>query len=137
MEGAMLGNLRQRAEMILAHSQRATLSTCGPADIQADEVPVVAQGVLLYVQLPSSSDHLYNLESSGAVVVSTPAYHLRGVGRVLPPDETPPGSAEQLADSPWRVLVEIRPLRLQILDPSGAWVETLDMDAPAHDASAG
>lgn len=127
----MLEHLRQRAIEILASSQTATLSTSGPAGIQARVFPYEAQGLTLYVLVPTVSDQLLNLERDSAVVMTTSGWQLRGNGRVLPLNEAPPNLI--LSQSPQAsgcVLVEIRPFRLQINRHNGwGFSETIDLDA--------
>jgi len=126
----MLEHLRQRAVEILASSQAATLSTSGPAGIQARIFPCEALGLTLYFLIPTVSDQLVNLESEPSVVVSTTRWQLNGSGRIVPVNEVPPALA--LLRSPETsgcALVEIRPLRLHINRHNGwGFSETIDLD---------
>lgn len=126
----MLEHLRQRAIEILASSQTATLSTSGPAGIQARVFPCEALGLTLYLLVPAVSDQLVNLELEPSVVVSTVGWQLNGNGRIVPIDEAPP--ALEMLRSPQAagcVLVEIRPIRLQINRRNGwGFSETIDLE---------
>jgi hypothetical protein len=134
-KGAVLSHLRKRAELTLAQTHRASLSTCGPADIQTDCFNCTSAGLLLYVEVPYSSDHLFNLESHTAVVVTAPGFHLRGCARLVDAGRSPAGLVVGSGEGAWRALVEIRPVRLQILDENGLIVETIDVEQEASPAS--
>jgi hypothetical protein len=126
----MLDHLRQRVIEVLAPVQNATLSTCGPAGIQAHIFPCQALGLHLYLLVPSTSDQLFNLEHEAAAVVTTPEWLVRGTGWRRPLALAPAGLS--LADAPYAAgcdLVEIEPHRLQINRPCGwGYLETIDMD---------
>ncbi len=126
----MLEHLRQRAIEILASTQKATLATSGPAGIQARSFPCEALGLTLYFLVPAVSDQLLNLEQEPTVVVSTTDWQLNGNGRILPLNEAPPNLLlPQLPQASGCVLVEIRPLRLQINRRNGwGFSETIDLD---------
>jgi hypothetical protein len=126
----MLDHLRQRVIEVLAPVQNATLSTCGPAGIQARIFPCQAAGLRLYLLVPSTSDQLFNLEHEATAVVTTPEWQVRGWGRRLALALAP--AALALAASPYAAgcdLVEIEPHRLQINRPCGwGYLETIDID---------
>lgn len=126
----MLEHLRQRAIEILASSQTATLSTSGPAGIQARVFPCEAVGLSLYFLVPVVSDQLLNLEQKPSVVVSTVGWQLNGNGRIVPAEKAP--AALGLLRSPQAAgcaLVEIRPIRLQINRRNGwGFSETIDLE---------
>lgn len=126
----MLEHLKQRVIAILEPTQVVTLSTHGPAGIQAQVLPCIAQGLRLFVFVPTTSDHLYNLEQEPDVVATTSDWQLRGLGRTLLPSEIP-------ADFPlFRVIqavdysvVEINPVRVEIGRPNGSgFLESIDID---------
>jgi hypothetical protein len=126
----MLAHLRQRVENVLSPVQQANLSTAGPAGIQAQVFPCEAVGMKLYLLVPSTSDHLLNLEFEPTAVVSTSEWQLHGRGFVLPLAQAPPGlSLPRSPEAPGCILVEIRPIRLQINQPQGwGYGETIDID---------
>ena len=122
----MLDRLRDRAAQILAETHICTVATTGPAGIQASTVPCAARGTTLYLLVPDTSDHLFNLEVEPEVAVTAQTWQMRGVATLV----------KEGADlfSPiqcqWQSVVRIRPLRLHILPEGGAltYVETIDFD---------
>ncbi len=56
----------------------AVLATSGPAGVQASEFPCEAIDLNLYLLVPQTSDHLFNLEHDSAVTLLTPEWELRG-----------------------------------------------------------
>ena len=126
----MLEHLRLQAVKILASTQAATLSTSGPAGIQAQVFPCEAHYLTLFFLIPVVSDHLLNLEYDPAVVVSTVGWQLKGNGRILPVAEGPTRlKLSQQPEADGCVLVEIRPSRLQI-NRRNSWgfSDTLDFE---------
>ncbi|HRQ36579.1 MAG TPA: hypothetical protein PLD25_01550 [Chloroflexota bacterium] len=125
----MLAHLRQRVEDVLAPVQTANLSTSGPAGIQSRVFPCEAVGMWLYLLVPGTSDHLFNLEHEPTAVVSTKQWQLHGRGCTIPLSQAPPTlSLPHSPDAPGCVLVKIQPMRLQINQPQG-WGngETIDI----------
>lgn len=127
---AMLSHLKQHVISILATAKSATLSTYGPAGIQARLFPCESQGIHLYLLLPSVSDQLLNLELNPAAVASTPDWQLQGQGRATALSEAPAGL--RLSNLPLAascVLVEIRPERLHVYRQNGwGFSETIDIE---------
>lgn len=124
----MLDHLRQRVIDLLAPVTSVTLSTYGPAGIQAQVLPSVALGTRLFILIPSTSDHLLNLEQEPTVVATTTNWQLLGQGQLLPagtmPVTLPPSYASHHDDY---IIVEIMPTRLQIGRPNGGgFIETID-----------
>lgn len=126
----MLSHLRQRVTDTLASAHSATLSTYGAAELQATSLPCESSGLILYILLPATSDHLLNLESNPEVVVSTPEWQLRGTAVILDSANFPtslrlPGRPE----AQWSRLVEILPYRLHIRRQNGwGYSETIDIE---------
>src|SRR3712207_6298913 len=79
----MLNHLRQRIAETLAPVRSATLATDGPAGLLAHLLPCAASGTLLYLLVPRTSDHLFNLESHPSVVVATLGWQVHGCARFL------------------------------------------------------
>ena len=126
----MLDHLQQRVIDLLEPTKAVTLSTYGPAGIQAQVVDGAARGDTLYMLVPATTEHLYNLEYEHVVVVTTTHWQLRGRARPLPPYDMP-------ADDPFFlshqfddfVVVEVRPLRVEIGQPDGGgFSETIDIE---------
>jgi len=127
----MLDYARQRALNALTTARTAVLATTGPAGVQASEFPCEAIDLDLYLLIPRTSDHLFNLEQHGQVALLTDAWELRGTGRALSPEETPPElSLLRAAGADLYVLVKVEPLQIQIRRRDG-WgaAETIDVAA--------
>ena len=126
----MLRQLRQRAREALSTARQIVLSTCGPADIQADLLNCEALGLVLYVLVARTSDLLFNLESNTLVVATADTWQARGVARLLTPSEYPDRLA--IAGTPeaaWCQVVEVRPTRLQLRPLRGQGQgETIDIE---------
>lgn len=126
----MLNHLRQHFARILATAEMATLVTTGPAGLQARGYPCQSQGILLYLLLPGTSDHLLNLEHDKQVLLSTPGWQLRGRGQVLPLSAAPVQiTLSQGSAAKGCVLLEIHPAQLQVYQKRGwGFSETLDIE---------
>jgi len=123
----MLDKLRDRAAQILAKIDLCTLATTGPAGIQASMVQCAGRGTILYLLVPDTSDHLFNLESEPEVAVTTKGWRLHGLADIVQ-DKTDLFSADQRQ---WHTVVRITPVRLHILPDSGPanYAETIDFDS--------
>ena len=126
---AMLDHLRQHVIDLLKPVQVVTLSTCGQAGIQAQVLPCEARGLRLFILVPLTSEHLFNLEQSPAVVITTPEWQLRGEARPLAPAEAPIDlgllRSPQAANS---AVVEVRGRQLQVGRANGwGFQETIDI----------
>lgn len=86
----MLESLRLRVTEALKAETAATLSTNGPGGIQAGFFPCEADGLILSLLVPASSDVLFNLESETAVVMTTPHWQMEGRAEVHPLSQAPP-----------------------------------------------
>ena len=124
----MLSHLRQRVSETLSTAKAATLATHGAAGIQANVFACESTGLLLYMLVPRTSDHLFNLEHNREVVVTTEAWQLRGVAGIA--REQPVGLALlHQPDAAWCEVVAVRPTRLQIERQGGlGHAETIDID---------
>jgi hypothetical protein len=128
----MLDKLRDRTAQILAETGWCTLATTGPAGLQASMVRCAGQGTTLYLLVPDTSDHLFNLESEMEVAVTTETWYLRGTADIVQ-DSTNVFSAEQ---SQWHTVVRVSPVRLHILPAKGGpanYAETIDFDGLSQD----
>ena len=124
----MLDKLRDRARQILAETGLCTLSTSGPAGLQASVVRCAGRETSLYLLIPNTSDHLFNLESEPDVAVTTESWGLRGTAEIVQ-DAPCLFSAEQ---QQWHIVVRVRPLRLHIQPVKGGpvtYTETIDFDS--------
>lgn len=124
----MLETLRTRVIDSLSKVNAATLSTNGPAGIQAGFFPCEPDQLDLYLLIPASSDMLFNLESNSAVVITTPRWQLEGEAKVCTLSQAPP--TLQLAYSPRAagcVLVSVRCRRIHFNWSEGwGYRETID-----------
>src|SRR5262245_30009069 len=122
----MLDKLRDQATQILAKTDFCTLATTGPAGLQASMVPCAGCGTTLYLLLPDTSDHLFNLEIGSEVAVTTECWQLRGLADIVQ-DSPELFSAGQRQ---WHTLVRVTPVRLHILPSGGStnYAVTIDFD---------
>jgi hypothetical protein len=122
----MLDKLRDRAAQILAETDLCTLATTGPAGLQASMVHCAGRETTLYVLVPDTSDHLFNLESVPEVAVTTESWQMHGIADIVPDPDV--FSAEQRQ---WHTIVRVSPIRLHILPAKGGpanYAETIDFD---------
>lgn len=127
----MLDYAHQRAIEVLKIPRSAVLATNGPAGVQASEFPCEALELELYLLLPQTSDHLFNLEHVSTVSLLTDKWELKGEAQILSPNSSDlkldilrePGAE-------WSVLVRVRPCKLQIRKEEG-WgnLETIDIQS--------
>jgi hypothetical protein len=128
----MLDYARHRARELLQAAHSAVLATSGSAGVQAGEFPCETAGLIVYMLLPGTSDHLFNLESNPAAALLTAGWEMKGTARVIPVDELPFGLS--LAGGPgaaWCVILEVMPLQLQVRGNAGwGFIETIEFDPP-------
>ncbi|MBK9054670.1 MAG: hypothetical protein IPL78_28310 [Chloroflexi bacterium] len=126
----MLDHLRQRVIETLATVRSATLSTYGPAELQATLLSCEAVDMHLYLLLPATSDHVLNLENQPEAVVTTSDWQLRGLALILDSADYPPDlSLYRKPEAQWSRLVEIRPTQLHIRRRHGwGYSETIDVE---------
>lgn len=125
----MLDYARARAIQVLKLPRRAVLATHGPAGLQASEFPCEAVDLDLYLLLPWTSDHLFNLELDASVTLLTASWELRGEAQLVSP--TALDSELELLKEPgaqWCALVLVDPSRIQIRRPQGwGYLETIEL----------
>lgn len=127
--GSMLDFARQRASDALSIPRRAYFVTNGPAGIQAGEFPCEAIGLDLYLLIPKTSDHLFNLEHDPSVTLLTAGWELKGQAQMIPP-----GGSDLRLDllhepgTEWCVFVRVHPCQIQIRREQGwGYLETIDL----------
>ncbi len=125
----MLDYVRQRAIRALKFSRRAVLVTSGPAGVQASEFACEPIELELYLLVPKTSDHLFNLEHVSAVNVLSDRWEMKGVAQII--SHHPTDLDLQILGQPeaeWSVLVRVSPCKLQIRREEG-WgnLETIDI----------
>jgi hypothetical protein len=124
----MLEHLRQLVIDTLAGVTTVTLTTGGAAGLQASHLPCRASEMVLYVLVPRSSDHLFNLETTTEVVVLDEVWRLKGRAQILKPSAWPP-ELRARAEGEWSAVVEIHPTQFTLVCPAtGSPTETIDID---------
>ncbi len=123
----MLDYARERAREVLKIPRTAVLATEGPAGLQLSELPCEAEGLEIYLLLPQTSDHVFNLEHNPAVTLLANAWEMQGQARIVVEEELDLGLLRR-PEARWSALVQITPARIQILGDRG-WgnPETIDL----------
>jgi hypothetical protein len=135
----MFSKLRAEALALIAATPYCTLSTVGPAGVQASIVACVVREDSVYVLVPSTVDHLFNLEHELEVVLTSPLWQLRGAALALSEAGGPHGAAPYDISAQSGIagytLIEVFPLRMH-LEPAGPrrYRETIDFRMRIHDA---
>src|SRR6266536_3369468 len=136
----MLNKLRAEALALIAAAPDCTLSTSGPAGVQASVVACLVREDCVYVLVPSTVDHLFNLEHELEVVLTSPLWQLRGAALDLSEGGglhgTAPCNISAQAREAGYTLVEVFPLRMH-LEPDGRrrYRETIDFCVRVSDPS--
>jgi hypothetical protein len=136
----MLDKLRAEALALIADTPHCTLSTAGPAGVQASIVACMVRDDCLYIFVPSTADHLFNLEHDPEMVLTTALWQVRGAALALGEADgrhgTAPPEFGERASSAGHTLVEVFPLRMQIQAAgSRRYCETIDFDVCVRHAS--
>jgi len=127
----MLNKLRAEALALIDATPGCTLSTIGPAGVQASVADCVVRENCIYLLVPSTVDHLFNLEHELEVVLTSPLWQLRGAALALGPAQalrgTVPADLSAQAEHTGHTLIEVFPLRMH-LEPAGRrrYRETID-----------
>ena len=125
----MLNYARHRAMEALRKTSTAVLVTNGPAGVQAGIFAYEAVELSLYLLVPQTSDHLFNLEHDPRVIMLSAGWQLKGEARVVCRDAL---EIElrllQVPEAGWCALVRAEPRQVQIGRQTG-WgnVETIDI----------
>ncbi len=125
----MLDYARQRASAVLGNPRTAVLVTSGPAGVQTGEFRCEVFDLGLYLLIPQTSDHLFNLEHESTVTVLTATCELKGQARPIScaAADLHVGLCYE-PDAEWCALVRIEISRVQIRSED-AWrnCETIDL----------
>lgn len=125
----MLDYARTRAIQVLRPTRRAVLATHGPAGLQVAELPCQAVDLDLYILLPWTCDHLFNLERNPSVTLLAATWELEGAVQLVTPFTL--DFELQLLREPgagWCALLRVIPHRIQIRRPQGwGYLETLEI----------
>jgi hypothetical protein len=132
----MFDKLRARALAAIEAAGHCTLSTAGPARVQASIVTCLVHSGCVYLLVPSTSDQLFNLEHAAEVVLTTAEWSLRGAALLLAASDglhvTAPLALHERARATAQVLVEVFPLRMQLVaNATSLFPETIDFGAGA------
>ena len=136
----MLDKLRTEALALVAATPHCTLSTIGPAGVQASVVACVVREDCVYVLVPSTIDQLFNLEHELVVVLTSSLWQLRGAALALSEagglQGTAPYDVSAQARAAGYTLVEVFPIRIH-LEPDGMrrYRETIDFSVRVSDTS--
>jgi hypothetical protein len=125
----MLDYARYRAIEILKITRQVILVTGGLTGLQVGEYPCESIELTLYLLLPGTCDHLFNLETNSKVTLLSAAWELRGEAQVLPPDTCEPKlELTREPEAKWYRLVRVDPLQIQVRRQAG-WgaLETIDL----------
>ncbi|HRW06722.1 MAG TPA: hypothetical protein P5121_16575 [Caldilineaceae bacterium] len=106
----MLDRLRDQAFQALAATSHCTLSTSGPAGLCASNVDLAVVSGHLYVLIPNTSDHLFNLEQESVVALTAERWELSGHAMQIATGESP-FTPQQTA---WSVVFQIIPQRMHL-----------------------
>jgi hypothetical protein len=125
----MLDYAHQRAIKALKIPRAVVLVTSGPAGVQAGEFPCEAKELVVYLLVPRTSDHLFNLEHNCRATLLAVGWELTGEAQIVAAGA--PGLELDLLQEPgaeWCALVCVEPLRIQI-KRTGGWgnIETIDL----------
>lgn len=109
--------------------RRVIMATNGPAGLLASEFFCESADMKLYVLVPKTSDHLFNLENDNSVSLVTDAWELKGQAQIL--SETPADLHLNIfiePNSEWCTLVRIAPRQIHFLRNKG-WgnLESIDL----------
>lgn len=128
----MLDYARRRATDVLRYTRAAVLVKSGPAGVLAGEFPCESLGLNLYVLVPQTSDHLFNLECDAIVALATSQWEVKGRACIVSGDGAALGlDLLRTPGAEWCVLVRVEPPEVQVRR-EGGWgnVETIDLPAP-------
>lgn len=129
----MLDKLRAEALALIGAAWHCTLSTIGPAGVQASVVGCMVLDDCIYILVPSTVDHLFNIKHTMEVVLTTTLWQVRGVGLALGGEHGPQGTLPHeictRARAEGYTLVEVFPIRIH-LEAAGSrrYRETIDFD---------
>ena len=132
----MLNKLRAEAFALIAITSHCTLSTTGPAGVQASIVTCLVHDDCVYALVPTTADHLFNLEYDTEVALTASLWQVRGaalvIGRADGLHGTAPCEISARARTEGYTLLEVFPLRIHI-EAAGPrrYRETIDFDVAA------
>jgi hypothetical protein len=125
----MFDYAHQRVLEALGTPNSAVLVTNGPAGVQVGEFPCDVLGLSLYLLLPQTSDHLFNLEYQSTVTLLIARCDVTGRAQIISRGAVAPACA--LLQNPaadWGVFLQVKISQVQIRSDEG-WGsrETFDL----------
>jgi len=129
IEMEMLNYARQRVIEALRIPRRVVLATSGPAGLQANEFSCEAVELYLFLLVPKTSDHLFNLEHDPNVTLLTAGWELKGEAQVISPNILDLElDLLREPEAEWCVLVRVNPCLMQIRKGKGwGYLETIEL----------
>ena len=106
----MLDKLRAQAFQAFFATPNCTLSTVGPAGLRASNVALAVESDCLYMLIPNTSDHIFNLESEQTIVLTARKWQLSGSANQVDIVKVP-FTGQQVA---WSVAYQVTPLRVHL-----------------------
>lgn len=125
----MFDYAHQRALEVLGNPRTAVLVTNGPAGVQAGEFPCAALGLNLYLLVPQTSDHLFNLEYESTVTLLIAKCELKGRAQLIAHGEVHSDcTLLREPEAGWGAFLQVEIFQVQIRSEKG-WGnrETLDL----------
>ncbi|HYF66238.1 MAG TPA: pyridoxamine 5'-phosphate oxidase family protein [Herpetosiphonaceae bacterium] len=112
----MLDKLRAEALALIAATPHCILATAGPAGIQASMVTCLVREGRIYVLVPSTADHLFNVDQGTEIVVTTGSWQLRGIASIVGNGEQGRVSTAIRADTRagGLTVIAVAPTRIQL-----------------------
>ncbi len=125
----MFDYAHQRAIEVLGTPHIAVLVTNGPAGVQVGDFPCAVSGLNLYLLVPQTSDHLFNLECDTTVTLLIARCEVKGKARIVSRETIQ--SDDDLLREPaadWCVCVRVEIFQMQLRSEAG-WGnrETIDL----------
>jgi len=125
----MLDYARQRAIEALGTPCTAVLVTSGPAGVQASKFRCETMDLDLYLLVPQTSDHLFNLEHESTVTLLMARCEVKGKAQIIS-SGIPDLKLELLRElgAEWCTFVRVEISQVQIRSEQG-WgnLETIDL----------
>lgn len=125
----MFDYAHQRALEVLGTPRTAVLVTNGPAGVQVGEFPCATLGLSLYLLVPHTSDHLFNLEYESTVTLLIARCELKGNAQIVSRGTVDSACALlQEPEADWCTFLRIEISQVQVRGDEG-WGnrETIDL----------